>query len=88
MSNWQQTKKDKFLKKWCSTENITGTKEMFDLHCNNNDPWTWDYQWTFNCWYNDGLAVTPKYNLVSNIGIGPDATHTTNNKLILYSPKL
>ena len=88
MSNWQETKKDKFLKKWCSAENITGTKEMFDLHCNNNDPWTWDYQWTFNCWYNDGLAVTPKYNLVSNIGIGPDATHTTNKNLIPAFPKI
>jgi hypothetical protein len=35
----------------------------------------WDYAWTFSCWSNGGLTCTPKVNLVSNIGFGPDATH-------------
>jgi hypothetical protein len=38
---------------------------------------TWDYQWTWSCWARDGLTCTPRVNLVSNIGFGPDATHTT-----------
>ncbi|MFD2515631.1 FkbM family methyltransferase [Pontibacter locisalis] len=42
----------------------------------------WDYQWTFSIWLNKGLCVYPNVNLVSNIGFGPDATHTfdVNNK--------
>ena len=38
---------------------------------------TWDYCWTANLWFNGGLAIVPNVNLVSNIGFGPDATHTT-----------
>lgn len=36
----------------------------------------WDYQWTFCIWLNQGLCVYPNVNLVSNIGFGPEATHT------------
>ena len=36
---------------------------------------TWDYVWMFSCWANSGLACTPRVNLISNIGFGPDATH-------------
>ncbi|MDZ4154489.1 MAG: nucleotide-diphospho-sugar transferase [Methylicorpusculum sp.] len=38
---------------------------------------TWDYQWTASIWYHGGLTATPNVNLVSNIGFGPDSTHTT-----------
>jgi hypothetical protein len=37
---------------------------------------TWDYQWTFACWLQSGLAVMPNVNLVSNIGFHAGATHT------------
>lgn len=37
---------------------------------------TWDYQWLFACFTNGGLAIIPSENLVSNIGLGPSATHT------------
>jgi len=37
---------------------------------------TWDYQWTATAWYHGGLTATPQVNLVTNIGFGPDATHT------------
>jgi hypothetical protein len=40
---------------------------------------TWDYPWTASVWFHGGLTVTPNVNLVSNIGFGPDATHTTVN---------
>ena len=39
---------------------------------------TWDYQWTYTVWKNSGLSVLPNVNLISNIGFGPDATHTTD----------
>lgn len=37
---------------------------------------TWDCQWTLSCWQHRLLTVIPAVNLVSNIGFGPDATHT------------
>lgn len=39
---------------------------------------TWDIQWTFACWLNNRLSIIPCENLVSNIGFGPEATHTKN----------
>lgn len=41
----------------------------------------WDYQWFFSCLTNAGLSVLPNKNLVSNIGFGADATHTTDDRL-------
>ncbi|MDN3548727.1 nucleotide-diphospho-sugar transferase [Mucilaginibacter aquaedulcis] len=38
---------------------------------------TWDIQWSYSLYQNSGIAVTPVVNLVSNIGFGPNATHTT-----------
>ena len=36
----------------------------------------WDYRWTYSCIMNRKLALTPRINLVANIGFGPGATHT------------
>jgi hypothetical protein len=38
---------------------------------------TWDYQFQFASWSQSGLHITPKFNLVSNVGFGEGATHTT-----------
>ena len=43
---------------------------------------TWDYQWTFSLWQGGGLSIVPSQNLVSNIGIGPEATHYISKNLI------
>lgn len=34
---------------------------------------TWDYQWLYACWTQNGLSILPNENLVTNIGAGPDA---------------
>ncbi len=36
----------------------------------------WDYALTYSCWRADLLSIHPHTNLVSNIGFGPEATHT------------
>ncbi|MFB2644734.1 glycosyltransferase family 2 protein, partial [Raphidiopsis sp. BLCC-F218] len=38
---------------------------------------SWAYPWTACVWYHGGLTLTPNRNLVTNIGFGKDATHTT-----------
>jgi hypothetical protein len=38
---------------------------------------TWDYQWGFANFWEARMSITPAVNLISNIGFGRDATHTT-----------
>ena len=71
------------------SEIITGDKEirnyykrLFDT-VKNNKLDTWDFQWVWTVWKNDGLSIIPNVNLVRNIGFGEEATHTvsTNSKI-------
>jgi len=41
---------------------------------------TWDYQWEFVRRINSGLTIMPKRNMISNLGFGEDATHTTDTE--------
>jgi len=55
-------------------KNIT---KMFNLHCENQDPWACDYQWQFSLLFNHALSVTPIDNMSVNIGFErEDSTHT------------
>jgi hypothetical protein len=38
----------------------------------------WDYQWSLARYANGGLTIAPARNLVTNVGFGPDATHTVH----------
>jgi hypothetical protein len=50
---------------------------IFDgVHAGADD--IWDYQWVFSCWVRNGLAIVPARNLVTYLGFGDDATHTTD----------
>ncbi len=40
---------------------------------------TWDLQWMYTVWIQNGLSIIPNVNMISNIGFGPDATHTKVN---------
>lgn len=37
---------------------------------------TWDYQWSYCSFVNNGLCILPNVNMISNIGFGENATHT------------
>jgi len=41
---------------------------------------TWDYQWFYAVWEQNGLSITPNVNLVSNIGYGRQATRTKKDQ--------
>lgn len=43
---------------------------------------TWDYQWVFTIWRNNGISISPNYNMISNIGFGKAATHTTEGSIV------
>ena len=36
---------------------------------------SWDFNWLFSCWAQNGLSILPSGNLISNIGFGTDATN-------------
>jgi hypothetical protein len=55
-----------------------------DVYCERTN--TWDYQWLFTCWCQSGLAILPNVNLVSNVGMGPDATHFQAGHVTLGIP--
>ncbi|MBD1846778.1 glycosyltransferase family 2 protein [Cyanobacteria bacterium FACHB-63] len=44
---------------------------------------TWDYQWTFACWVQNGVSAIASTNLISNCGFDADATHTKE-----FNPRL
>lgn len=39
----------------------------------------WDYQWQITVLNRNGLSICPRINLISNIGVGFDASHTIND---------
>ena len=43
----------------------------------------WDYQLILSCFRHSQLCVVPKVNLVTNIGYGAEATHTTHESAML-----
>ena len=49
---------------------------------------TWDYQWTYTCFINNGLCVMPNVNLVSNSGFNRDSLHTRNENSIFSKMKI
>lgn len=53
------------------------------VKCYHGEIDTWDYQWTFALWENDGVAILPNVNLVTNIGFGPGAVHCQNADSVL-----
>lgn len=79
MSSWP-SKGSRFLRQGPFTGNgkaVTYWANIFNkVHKGAID--TWDYQWAFTCFENDWLSCIPKNNLVTNIGFGANATHTTS----------
>ena len=43
---------------------------------------SWAYVWLYSVWYKNGITITPNFNMINNIGFGPDATHTFKSKNI------
>jgi hypothetical protein len=78
MSHWMIVKQKRLHYDFCFDEDeIRAREEIFDkVYAGNID--TWDYQWVFTKLIHNGLSITPKENLISNIGFSEEATHTTN----------
>ena len=47
---------------------------------------TWDYQWVFSSWTQNMLSLVPNENLITNIGVGPEATHGMVDNVFVNAP--
>jgi hypothetical protein len=74
---WPKMRDEKRFYDWFSSkaeqDNFAGSLEK--VYQGEID--TWDYQWQFASRINGRIAVMPNVNLISNIGFGVEATHTT-----------
>jgi hypothetical protein len=59
-------------------------ESVFDYTIFNGRLDTWDYQWFYSMWANSGLCITPARNLVRNIGLDSQATHTNTKYDQIY----
>jgi hypothetical protein len=86
MRSWPQAKEEKWIAKAFSTplERQYWSEGIERVYTGNID--TWDFQWAYACWRQEGIAVIPNVNLITNIGVGPDATHTKEASSSLNMP--
>ena len=86
MSDWQLVKSRKILNirfgKWIEVAYWNG---IFDLVFERKID-SWAYVWTYAALVNDKLTVVPSVNLVSNVGTGQGATHTSIKSRVLNIP--
>lgn len=75
---WKSIRRDRKTKReiWPNRKERAMWTFLLDDILKKQTPDSWAYVWTFTVHFFGGLSVTPKVNLISNIGFGPDATHT------------
>lgn len=78
MPEWEQKEVQECIK-WSIGDDrqYRWRKELFDS-VRSGEIDTWAYQWAFYRLLNSGLTIVPSKNLISNIGFGSNATHTSS----------
>ncbi len=78
LARWPQARRDGLLERRFATRFERDYWAYFFDRVHRKVSVHWDYAWKFACLVNEGLAVVPNANLISNIGFDANATHTTN----------
>ena len=87
MSGWEKFQREDKIKDIVNSKlEKDYWKNVFDRVQNGRFD-TWDYQWVYSIWKNDGLAINASRNLVSNIGYDEQALNTYNPNSILSQIK-
>lgn len=79
MSDYPQQKKNHFIKRIVDNYFSRAYWRMAFDETYSGKMNTWDYQWVYTIWKSNGFCITPNQNLISNIGFGEGATHTTTS---------
>jgi len=81
METWLEFKESGLMKFICEEQNEEEYwTAIFDRMFFEKPSDIWDYMWIYACWSQNGLSILPNANLVTNIGFGSDATHTSNSE--------
>jgi hypothetical protein len=77
MKSWAEFKQQNLLSQLFEDPNeLLYWQKVFERTAS-GDIDTWDFQWQYTCWTQNGLSILPNVNLTSNLGYDrPDATHT------------
>jgi hypothetical protein len=77
MTEWPRLRETDFLDRLWSPAGAQFFRNAFEnTHAGRID--TWDFQLHFMVMAHNLLTIVPRRNLVTNIGVGPSATHTHN----------
>ena len=82
IKQWPHQRDNKILDKIFNQEALSRLWEKIFDNVYKRKLDTWDYQWVYTCFLNNGLSIVPEVNLISNIGFDEGATHIkdANNK--------
>jgi len=78
MTTYRDFLKDQTLKKYFRSDRERVAWHQLFNQVYYHRSMTWDFQWTYALFKNDGLAITPNQNLVKNIGFGALAENCQN----------
>ncbi len=77
MREWPSLRQRKWLDQYLDDRRASWHwSRLFEYVYERGQSHIWDYQWILSCWRRGGLCITPKVNLVSNVGYGKEGTHT------------
>lgn len=79
MKLWPELKEKRLYEDFCINPEEAEQRQRIYDKVFSGELDTWDYQWGFAKLINSGLSITPHANLISNIGFGADATHTSSD---------
>ncbi|MGB5709813.1 MAG: glycosyltransferase family 2 protein, partial [Waterburya sp.] len=79
MKLWPKLKETSFLQDQLLDANVAQYwHQKFDLTYELHKD-SWFYRWLYSCWVQNGIALVPNINSVSNIGFSAGATHTVED---------
>lgn len=77
LNSWPKAKKNSILESiFQDPIEIKYWTNIFDNFHLYGIPDTWDIEWTYTCFINEGYTIIPNVRLVKNIGFDEEATHT------------
>ncbi|WAL58535.1 glycosyltransferase family 2 protein [Thermocoleostomius sinensis] len=80
IGQWSKLRESAWLEQYLQNQKVADCwSQRFQSVYRSGQNHIWDYQWQFACWLNKSLSIRPNVNLISNIGIGADSTHTLQN---------
>lgn len=81
MNRWPSARRSDWFASLFANERVLNYwREIFDhVYIRTSVRDVWDFQFAFALMAAGGLGIAPDRNLVSNIGFGADATHTTHD---------